>query len=119
MTKNELSRRFPNASEAFLRANKDRVESEGESPKPECNLGNESLGKDEVKEVNSGRVKIIYHVFRSRLCDPDNVFLKYHTNGLRYEGLIRDDRNQDIEIEVEQFKSREEFVIITLIYPNE
>lgn len=118
MNPNELKRRFKNASQSFIRANQDnKSEGIGSSPKPQCGLGNVPLGKNKDKEANPKRIEIVYSVFRKRFCDPDNIFLKWHTDALRYEGLIKDDRYQDIEISVIQIQSKEEYVEIEIIYP--
>lgn len=120
--KTTLSRaRLANMLRAVAEPREEGNNPNSESCRPPIELkrspSNESLAKNGFQKVNSGRVKIIYSVFRARLCDPDNLFLKYHTDALRYEKLIKDDRDQDIEIEVHQFKSKEEYVLIELIYP--
>lgn len=118
MTPNELKRRFPKASEAFYAANLSN--NSDASPKLECNLGNESLEKNCSKKTNSDRIKIIYSIFRRRLIDPENCCTKFHTDALRYEKIIKDDREQDVEIEVRQFKinsKAQERIDICIQYP--
>lgn len=118
MTPNEIKRRYPHASSAFIRANTDsHAEGQRKSPQPQRSPSDVALVKDEDKKDDSKRITISYRVFRSRFCDPDNLLLKWHTDALRYEGLIKDDRYEDIEIRVQQFKSKEEYVEIKIVYP--
>lgn len=65
---------------------------------------NEPLAKNEVKEKDSGRVIINITSYRTRLCDPDNVSPKYIVDAMRYEGLIKNDTIQDIDLTVQQVK---------------
>lgn len=123
MTPNEIKRRYPHASSAFIRANTDsqveQKKSEGirKTSESQCDLGHEPLEPHKVKEEDPKRIILSYRIFRNRLLDPDNCFTKYHTDALRYQGLIKDDRDQDIEIRVKQIKSKEEYVEIEIIYP--
>lgn len=64
----------------------------------------------EVQGEVQGALRIVVRVksFRSELLDTDNVCAKYLVDGLRYAGLIPDDRPQDIELIVTQEKCRPE-----------
>lgn len=53
---------------------------------------------------NSNRVAVRITAFRVRQLDPDNCCPKYFIDGLRYAGLLPDDRPQDIELTVAQAK---------------
>lgn len=118
MTPNQLKRLFPNASQATIRANTDsHAEGQRKSPQSKCSTSDVTLVENKDKKDDPKRITISYRVFRSRFCDPDNLLLKWHTDALRYEGLIKDDRYEDIEIRVQQFKSKEEYVEIEIIYP--
>lgn len=55
--------------------------------------------------------------FRRRLLDPDNLCPKYFIDGIRYAGLIPNDRPQDIILEVRQEKSNDERTEIELTTP--
>lgn len=50
------------------------------------------------------RVRVRVTSFRVRLLDPDNLCPKYFIDCLRYANCIRDDRQQDITLEVRQEK---------------
>lgn len=50
------------------------------------------------------RVRVRVVSFRRKLCDPDNLCPKYFVDCLRYAGLIPDDREADIILEVRQVR---------------
>jgi len=105
MTAREIRRRMPNASEAFIKRNaEDCNDSQAPSPKSKRPFCHEPLGKAAGKEEDSGRVRVRVISFRTRLIDPDNLAPKYFIDCLRYAGFIRDDRAQDIILEVSQEK---------------
>jgi len=105
MTAHEIRRRMPNASEAFIKRNaEDCPDSQAPSPKPKRPFCHEPLGKVAREEEDSGRVRVRIVSFRKRLIDPDNLAPKYFIDCLRYAGFIRDDRAQDIALEVSQQK---------------
>lgn len=74
------------------------------SPKPESIAGNESVAKKEGKSINSGRVLVRIVSYRRRLLDPDNLCPKYFIDCLRYAEIIKNDREEDIELSVTQRK---------------
>jgi len=53
------------------------------------------------------RIRVKFTCWRKRLLDTDNKFgsIKYSLDALRYAGLLKDDRECDIELIVEQIKS--------------
>jgi len=53
------------------------------------------------------RIRVKFTCWRKRLLDTDNKFgsIKYSLDALRYAGLLKDDRECDIELMVEQIKS--------------
>ena len=71
--------------------------------RPVCN---EPLAKDEGKKAPTGRVRVRVSVFRKRLTDPCNCTQKYFVDALRHVGLLADDREEDIVLEVRQKKTR-------------
>ena len=52
----------------------------------------------------TGRVHVCYTVFRCRPCDPDNHVTKWLTDSLRRAGIIADDTDEHIELQVKQVK---------------
>ncbi len=74
------------------------------SPKPEQIVRDEPLAKVKGEASNSGRIAVRITSFRRRLLDPDNLCPKFFIDGLRYSGLIPDDRQEDIALTVEQVK---------------
>ncbi len=74
-----------------------------------------ALGEEEGEGFSANRIAIRFISRRTRLLDPDNLTPKYLLDGLRYAGLIYDDRAQDITVQTEQekvkFKAEEETVI--------
>lgn len=102
VNEHELRRRYPFASEAFLKKN--CSDSAPSGPEPQCAVCDDSLGTAPREEANSSRVRVRVISFRRRLIDPDNLCPKWHIDCLRYSGLIPDDRVQDIILEVSQQK---------------
>ena len=72
-------------------------------PKPEPPVLNAPLGAEETKGRDTRR-RVTVTSYRVRLLDQDNLCIKYHIDGLRYAGVIRDDTTEDIEIFVHQQK---------------
>ena len=66
--------------------------------------GNEPLETDQVQEGTAGRVHIRFVSFRQRLCDPDNLSVKWMLDCLRYCGAIDGDEPEKISLEVAQKK---------------
>lgn len=54
--------------------------------------------KAQAEGDDTGRTRICYQSYRVRLLDPENEETKFHTDALRYCGIIQDDRVQDVEI---------------------
>ncbi|NBW23039.1 MAG: hypothetical protein EBR82_85355 [Caulobacteraceae bacterium] len=67
-----------------------------------------AVGKAGGKKTHTGRVLVRITIFRKRLVDPCNAGQKYLVDCLRYVGLLVDDREQDIALEIRQEKTREE-----------
>ena len=74
--------------------------------KPKRPVCNEPLAKDAGEKAPTGRVLVRVSVFRKRLTDPCNCTQKYFVDALRYSGILEDDREEDIVLEVRQEKTR-------------
>lgn len=99
-----------NPSESFKRLNshlygkQDNAGGQASGAKPEQAVRHGPVVKAEGKEKNSACFSVRVTSYRSRLLDPDNLCPKYFIDCLRYAGLIKDDRSQDIVLEVSQQK---------------
>jgi len=74
-------------------------------PIPQPAIRNESLAEAEGKKEDTGRVHIRIVFVRTRLIDPDNNISKWEVDCLRYAGVIKNDREQDVTIETGQRKA--------------
>lgn len=92
-------------SAATLRRNAD-IEDRGAPPRaePEPAVCDEPVATTSREACDSMRVRVRITAFRVRLLDPDNLCPKYFIDCLRYANCIRDDRPQDITLEVTQEK---------------
>ncbi len=102
---NELKRRFPNCSPAFLKANLDVPDSEPESSQHQPAVRHEPLAETSGEEENPVRVHVCVTSVRRRLIDPDNLCAKYFIDCLRYAGFIKDDSAEHITLSVRQSKA--------------
>ena len=103
MTANELRRRFPRAPESFIKANAE-ADYPAQGSKPECAIRDEPVEPSPREDCHTTRITLCVVSFRKRLTDPDNCTPKYFIDGLRYAGLIPDDRAEDIDLKVSQVK---------------
>lgn len=110
MTRDEILKRFPNASESFIRQNSGQAQ----SPEPEYPVLNEPLATTPREEGNPSSFRVSVRSFRKRLIDPDNLAPKFFIDCCRYSGLIPNDTAQDISLEVSQEKSEDERTEITI-----
>ena len=81
-----------------------------------------ALGEEEGEGFSPDRIAVRFISRRTRLIDPDNLTPKYLLDGLRYSGLIYDDRAQDITVQVEQEKAQcraVEETVIEITYLDE
>lgn len=74
------------------------------SPQPEPPVRHEPVAAPPGEACYTMRVRIRVTSFRVRLLDPDNLCPKYFIDCLRYANCIRDDRQQDISLEIRQEK---------------
>jgi hypothetical protein len=112
MLPNEIKRRFPNASPAFVAAN---AESAGTPAVVERAACDATLAARETKGRHSGRYLVRVESVRSRLLDEDNLCAKYHVDCLRYAGILPSDAPGVAKIEVTQrrcLKGEAEKVVI-------
>lgn len=72
--------------------------------KPKCPVWHEPLGSPPRKAQDAIRIIVRLTSCRIRLLDPDNLCPKYFIDGLRYAGLLPDDREKDICLEIRQVK---------------
>ena len=105
MTRNEILRRFPKATESFIKANIEADDS-GEVAKLESNPVNAPLGKKEVQRPDSERFLVSVTSCRKRLLDWDNLCEKYHVDLCRYAGIIPNDTPEKTLINVSQIKCK-------------
>lgn len=72
--------------------------------KLECPPGNVPLEAKQGQAYPAGRIHIRFVSFRKRLCDPDNLSVKWLLDCLRYCGAIDGDEPDKITLEVHQEK---------------
>lgn len=93
MTRNELLRRYPNASESFIRANCDRSEGLFASDQ-QCSKGSPLDSVAQREDKGSNRLKIVFRIFAVRPADWDNWHVKEIQDMLVHAGfLVGDDWN--------------------------
>lgn len=96
---------MPYASESFIKRNaEDCATNPAPRPKPQRAVRDEPLGKAGREKENPSRFRVRIVSLRCRLIDPDNLCPKYFIDCLRYAEMLRDDRAQDIILEVSQQK---------------
>jgi hypothetical protein len=81
----------------------------------------EPLGKKGREEENTERIALVITARRRRLLDVDGPCPKYFIDGLRYAGLLPDDRPQDVTLQLRQEKVEskdDEETVIEISYPN-
>ena len=105
MTRYDILKLMPNASEAFIRANISpscsRTDTKLERPS-----GNEPLDKKEAEGRSSERFLVCVTSVRKRLLDEDNLCEKFHVDLCRYAGCIPSDAPECAKIEVSQRKAK-------------
>jgi len=91
------------------------TKSESCDSKPEPLIQYGTLGPTKGEKAYTGRILVRITIFRKRLVDPCNAGQKYLVDCLRYSGILVDDREQDIALEIRQEKTRgEEETLIEL-----
>lgn len=115
MTYDQIKAKFPNASRSFLQANSPRTVAVLE--RPACD---EPLETNQSQEGTAKPVHIRFTSVRKRLCDPDNLCVKWLLDCLRYCGAIEGDEPEKISLEVKQKKvypGEPEHTLIEVEYP--
>ncbi len=103
MTRAQFLSLWPNSSEDTIKANVD-VEDTRPNPVLECPVGNDALETHTSQEGATGKLHIRFVSHRQRLCDPDNLSVKWLLDCLRYCGAIAGDEPEKISLEVTQKK---------------
>ena len=125
MNESDLTTRFPNASQTFIRLNglsstPSPVLRPDPAPTPailERRARARALGKKKDEGSNPVRFLVCVTSYRVRLLDEDNLCEKYHVDCCRYAGVLPDDAPEQTRIEVRQEKVRskeEERIEITI-----
>ena len=104
MTRNDIIKRYPRASESFIKANLDADHS-GQDAVLERPARHESLAAHKGEEGTAGRIFIRFVSVRKRLLDPDNLSQKWLLDCLRYCQIIDGDEPEKISIETTQRKA--------------
>ena len=116
MTRDELLRRFPKASEAFIRQNI-CADNPRQIAKPKPTARTQQVHSGEAQTRHTGRFLVSVTSIRKRLLDADNLVPKWHIDCLRYAGIIPDDSPDKCEIKIAQRKcekGEEEKIEITI-----
>lgn len=88
--------------------------------KPKPPVCNGAVGKAKREKKNTGRILVRIKIARKRCVDPCNAGQKYLVDCLRYAGILVDDREEDIALEIHQEKTREkEETLIELFHDAE
>lgn len=104
MTREEIQRRFPYASEAFIFANLS-CDSAGPFALMEHGAGTLALAEDQVEEANRPRFLVRVVSVRKRLLDEDNLCEKFHVDLCRYAGALHLDSPDRCHIQTTQRKA--------------
>lgn len=104
MTRNEILRRYPNASESFIRANQTEDCRALPSAKLEHPILNGVQSQIQGTPKDSQRFSVRVISYRAILCDPDNLCGKYFVDCLRYAGLLSDDTAEIVDYSISQQK---------------
>lgn len=114
MTREELLKQFPHASEQFLRANASdavrRVSVAVGRAAPgavvERDLRDGPLAAGKAESADPGKFLVRVTSYRRRLIDEDNLCEKYHVDCCRYAGILPGDSAAEAHIETRQEKVR-------------
>lgn len=107
MTREQTLALLPNASESTIRRNLDSGSAHPvQNPQPKPPVLDEPARADAGQESRPTRVKVRIISYRCRLLDIDNLAggSKFLIDAIRYQGLIRDDSPDAIELSVSQIR---------------
>lgn len=118
MTRDEILARYPNASESFIRRNLDPAHSLPH-PQPQPPVQHVPPPAHARQEGSPACLKVRVTSLRRRLLDIDNLAggSKFIIDALRYQGFIRDDSPDHIELSFSQIKVRhrnQEETVVTI-----
>jgi hypothetical protein len=124
MNPHQLARMFPNASKSVLEANacdyganepdfqplihRDSIphpESTRQTAKSECAPVHAALGQAQAQGGDRPGFLVVLTSVRKRLLDEDNLVGKFHTDLLRYSGVIPSDAPGQTSIQTKQRKA--------------
>lgn len=121
MTRAEVLKYYPNATESFIRRNLNSV-CPVSNPKPQLAPERQDCVEDHPrKSEGQGRARVVIESRRARICDADNLYCKAILDAIRYAGLIADDSPEHIELTVRQTKVKkkdEETVVMIQRIPE-
>ncbi len=103
MTRAQFLTLWPNSSEDTIKANVDAYDSRSIA-ELECPPVHDPLETHPSQEGAAGKLHIRFISWRQRLCDPDNLSVKWLLDCLRYCGAIAGDEPEKITLEVTQRK---------------
>lgn len=109
MNRNELNAVLARKGYGILNPGKSR------GAELECRTGDEPLGQVATEAINPAKLIVRIVSFRRRLLDTDNLASKWHTDALRYAGIIPSDAPYECEIQTTQVKVTTESAEHTLI----
>jgi hypothetical protein len=93
------------------------AKSESCDSKPQPPIQHGTLGPTKREKAYTGRILVRIKISRKRCVDPCNAGQKYLVDCLRYAGILVDDREEDIALEIHQEKTRgEEETLIELFH---
>lgn len=108
MNADELRKRFPWASECFIKANADPAGVCSEKPERTegMPLVSAALGKEASGDCSPKRYRITFRCFATRPCDYDNYSVKCLQDMVVQAGIIPDDNWQVLEGSVVSYKAK-------------
>jgi len=98
--------------------NPETMDSGPQTPQSEQTLRYEPLATPGIPGCGKRRAILCVSQFTRRRQDPDNSCPKYEIDWLRAEGIISDDTDDDIELQIKQiqvFKEEDEGVLIEIL----
>lgn len=103
MTEAQFKQRFPNASTAFIEANRHLVDRVAPCPQQQPHPRDDTVAEAPRTQPDTRRCLVRLTSYRRRLLDERNLFDKYFVDALVDAGIIHDDSPQWAKIEVFQF----------------
>jgi hypothetical protein len=101
MLRDEILRRFPNASKSTIARNT-QAHSVAPGAEPQPDRDDEPMAADEGEVAYQGRCLIRITSLRMRLCDERNLYDKHFVDALKEAGCFVDDSPDYVKVEVRQ-----------------